>query len=666
MQRIALTIALLIVSTPQGICADPIDTILNRAERYLRDVSQATDVRPFMRSLLASGQWPDIDYQDEDPAGWDVTAHLQRVRNMALAWTDRASPLYRNPELKRANDQALAHWLEARYQNRNWWHNQIGVPRAMKDILLLLRNDLRPDQFKSAMEILAQHRVRGIGANLIWTADLGLHYGALSGDEAMIRKCSDLISHEIKVSTDEGIQPDYSYHQHSKRLQMYHYGGAFLHENIKLAWELHGTPWAFPPEKTDILINFILEGWQWMARGIHTVPGTLDRSVSRNGTLRGADLRSLFPYVMELKPDLKPVLASIARRQDGSGEHLRGFKHYPYSDFSVYHHPSFSFFVKTISTRTLFSESINNENLKGALLNSGDTYFIRDGNEYFDLMPVWNWQYLPGITTFPNARTQRQEFTGGVSSGSGGLTVMHHVASDGDDTLSVKKVWAAKGEVVICLMADLRTQTDSVYTVLDQCRWRGDVLVNGSTTPLAGGKHSLRKARAISHSGFVYMPLENAAVEVDLTTNTGSWSEINASGSDEILSEKVFMPVIRHTDARSVAYAVVSAPPAHAKSLMKKQPWRILRNDGVCQAVSFDDGTVMFAFSSPGTVEISRRRTVSVDRPCALIVTNEKLYASDPSHRGGMLNVRVGHQHIPIGLPADGTTTSADVRPGDK
>jgi hypothetical protein len=81
------------------------------------------------------------------------------------------SSLYQDASVKTAIDGALGHWLEKRYQNPNWWHNAIGIPRLMQDIIVLLRRDLTREQFEQAMEVLGQHKVRGTGANLVWSAD---------------------------------------------------------------------------------------------------------------------------------------------------------------------------------------------------------------------------------------------------------------------------------------------------------------------------------------------------------------------------------------------------------------------------------------------------------------------------------------------------------------
>ena len=646
---------------------NPVDTILNRAERFLRNMSlkdnDGEDVNKIVSSLQGNQQWSDIDYTHKDPSGWKVTTHLQRLRRMALTWTDPASSLYKDASLRNAIDAALGHWLEKRYQNPNWWHNAIGIPRLMQDIIVLLRHDLSPEQFKQAMEVLGQHKVGGTGANLVWSADLGLHYGALSGDVSMIKKCSDLISHEIRVTTKEGIQPDYSYHQHGPRLQTYHYGGAFLRENVKLAWELRGTPWAFSEEKTDILVNFVLEGWQWMSREIYTVPGTIDRAVSRKDALASADLRRVIPYLVQLKPEKSRALAALNARQEGSGTSLEGFKHYPYSDFSAYHHPGFSFFLKTISVRTRFSESINCENLKGRLLNSGDGYFVRDGLEYYNLMPVWNWEYLPGVTAFPQGVTKQENFTGGVSAGESGFTVMQLRAEHDAKRLGVKKFWASHGDVVVCLMADFQRQEVNVYTALDQCRWRTDVLLNDPANIIKEGVHHLKDVQWIHHGGFAYIPISSEDIELHLTSATGTWSSINQSGSDEIVTEKVFMPVLRHApSSTSAGYFVASCKrPEEAGKLQANPPFKIIQNDEACQSVRFRDGTWMTAFFASGVVAANKKQTLSADRPCLVVLSKGKLFASDPTHNGGDVSIRMAKKVVTLALPADGSTVAVEL-----
>jgi chondroitin AC lyase len=116
----------------------------------------------------------------------------------------------------------------------------------MRDIMILLGDRLQGDRRTGALSILNQfgRTKAGGGANTIWEAELGLDYGALTQDSTLMSQQSKLIAGEIHISTGEGIQSDYSFHQHGARLQQFHYGGAFLADTSCLGWKLHGTPWA--------------------------------------------------------------------------------------------------------------------------------------------------------------------------------------------------------------------------------------------------------------------------------------------------------------------------------------------------------------------------------------------------------------------------------------
>lgn len=641
------------------------DTLLNRHRTFLFHTLADTMALPCARSLNAQHQWPDINYHDIQPSRWKVAGHLEKVRAMACAWANPASPYYHRKELWNAIGPGLDHWLEKRYRSANWWHNEIGVPQYMRDIIVLLRNDLPPRQLQGAMEVLAQHRVKGVGANLIWSADLGLYYGALSGDTALMLDCSRRIGREIKISEGEGMQPDLSFHQHNARLQMYQYGAAFLQVSTRLAWELRGTPWSLEEAGTALLADLVLEGWQWMARGINTVPGTLDRSVSRPNALHSADIRSYLPYLGELFPARAAAFQALGERQSGKGRPLTGFRYYPRSDFAVYHSPAFSFFVKTISTRTLPTESINNENLKGRLLNSGNAYLVRDGEEYFNLMPVWDWQRLPGTTAFEGAgKANRQAFTGSAGNDSTGFSVMDLRLENGagQQSLAAHKIWACHGNRVVCLIAGIQASDNpgDIYTALDQCRWRTPVTVSdaGGRHSLKAGLHSLRQVQWLHHAGFAYILLAPSAVSVKLDTVTGSWASINASVVQPLVTDKVFLPLLQHP-AGQTATGYVLAPcagPEEAAALAARPDWRVLRNDTACQALSFSDGAVMAAFFAPALLETGPGKRLEAERPCLMLISRGKLYVSDPAQQGGVLKGSWNGRPFTVEMPANGTT----------
>lgn len=642
------------------------DTILSRYEQYMFSTLKVRDdLNNIASSLNGDGQWRDINYKDLERGNWQPLNHIKRARDMAFAYTFPASKFYHDAELLKKINLAVDNWVRNRYVCPNWWHNEIGVPQVARDMAILLRHTFNNQQMANVLSILAQYKIRddATGANLVWDADLGLHYGSLTKNSDLVQKCRDLINQEIKITTGDGVQPDYSFHQHGSRLQMYQYGGAFLLENVRLAWELRGTSLAFSNDKINLLTDFVLKGWQWMTRGINTVPGTMDRSASRKDAMHSSDIRELIPYLIDLIPERKSELTTIADHQNGEGA-LTGFRYFPYSDFAAYQQKDFSFFLKTISTRTLATESINSENLKGHLLNSGDAYFIRDGREYFNLMPVWNWEYLPGITSFKGAdKIERRPFAGSVINGEAGFTSMDYVleSKDGNRSISAKKSWFCYDGKVVCLIADLKGRgVDSAYTVMDQCRWIDKVIANRTNQILDEDDHSFKNLKWVYHRNFVYAPLAHPAGEIQLHSVIAKWSDINASESNEPVHEKVFMPVLLHNDMakeNSFAYLVTySKTAAAAKGIAKRPGCKIIRNDSLCQAIMFKDGTKMIAFFEPGSVKIKKDH-LSVDKACLVLIRNNKMYVSDPQQNNSSVVVQLNNKKFDVQLPAKGFST---------
>ncbi len=638
------------------------DTIISRYRQYFLRSASLPAVDEYVArcgfKLTANNQWPDINYADTSPSFWPTRDHLGRVKEFALAWVSQGSKYYHDTLVWQTLSKALDNWLEKRYQNSNWWVNEIGVPQDMRDVLSLIAHDLSPAQRQGALEVLNQHKVRGVGANLIWSADLAIHYGALTGNEDLIRRNRDLIGKEIKVTKEDGIQPDASYHQHGARLQIYHYGLSYLETNVRIAWEMHGTPWSFPADKIAILTDFIVNGWQWMSRGINIVPGTIDRAASRPDQLHNADIRYLIPYLSELSPENKAVFDAIAARQNGGGQALTGFRYYPQSDFAVYQQKDFAYFLKTVSTRTLNSESINTENLKGRLLNNGDGYLIAKGNEYFNLLPFWDWNFLPGQTNYNHSADSivRTPFAGSVTDQQSGMTAMVYKTN----RLSARKMWACYNNKVVCLISGLRDEgsADSVFTALDQSRWQTPVWVSNYDSVFTNpGSFLLKKVKWLQHSSFGFIFLRPSTVNLRLGMVSGSWSTINQSAPATMLQEKVFLPRLYHeAGTTSSGYVLVpSTDPHMLEAIAQKPDWQVVSNDSLSQCVRFAGGTVMAVFYSAGAVNAGGV-SLKADRPCLLQMKTGSFYLSDPMQEGGKVVIHIGSRKYSVQLPPDGST----------
>jgi chondroitin AC lyase len=308
-------------------------------------------------------------------------------------------------------------------------------------------------------------------------------------------------------------------------------------------------------------------------------------------------------------------------------------------------------------------------------MNSGDAYIIRDGQEYFNLMPVWDWDKLPGITSFDGAeKVVRHPFTGGVTDSVSGLSVMDYELKDSAGRwLRAKKYWACHDGMVVCLVGDLRIEgAGGAFTVLDQCRWRGDIMVDGRMAGAGDDKFS--SARWIWHSGVGYIFIKPQALEIHAGEVTGNWRGINLSLADSAVTERIFMPVIKHPAGEgpfSSGYVLTACPRAEeVRDLVKKPSWKILRNDSSCQAVQFRDGVIMCAFWREGVLDLAARssvllgyrraagsvRNITVDAPCLILLSGDRLYISNPAHLAAPVTVSIDGKSHRIRLPGDGTT----------
>ena len=81
-----------------------------------------------------------------------------------------------------------------------------------------------------------------------------------------------------------------------------------------------------------------------------------------------------------------------------------------------------------------------------------------------------------------------------------------------------------------------------------------------------------------------------------------------------------------------------------------------MRNDANVQAVQWNDGSVMVAFYKADNFD-AKGAHWKVDRPCLLMWSAGELRASDPTQKGGEVNVWGAGKTVKIALPADGTTS---------
>jgi len=648
------------------------------------------EIGNWIDQLDSGGGWPDIDYKDTARAGWKPYQHLQRMKAIAGAVLRQDSKYYNNNDVRSNAIRALAFWTVHRPKSLNWWYNRIGTPRLVRDTIVLLGEHLDIELRDKSIDVLNQNRQGGTGANLLWTAETALHLGCLTNNSEQVKKAADAIWHEILVGQNEGIQEDWSFFQHGVRLQTFSYGKFFLEIAVNTAWQLQGTQWEMPDEKKIIISNYMLEGMQWMSRGIHTVPSTMDRQFSRPNRLSYSDIRPQLKLWMDVDKNHDRPIQKFLDRQNNNANPINGFRHFLKADLTTYHRPEGSIFLKTISNRTKATETTNQENLKGRrFLHSGDHYLLNDGTELEGIQPTLDWSRMPGITVADPKTTQaRRPFTGGLGDGDSGLVAMDYArlrdTSDpkkdiGSRTeFEVRKSWFFHGDKMICLLSGWKTGkelTHDLTTSIQQRLLDGDVIYadkSGNINKLPVGKIIIGKIQWAIHDGVGYFLLGNENCQLFAGPATGTWAAINDGFRDRTdpVTKSVFRMYLNHgSRPEPTGYAVVlGADVKKMVALQKSQDWRVELNSRRCQAISFSNH-VMAAFFESGEFTMVRaaggRRLptkLQTDSPCLLTMSENKALVNCPDQLGRKIRVGIDLDSREIEIPTGGLPVSIDIK----
>ena len=637
----------------------------------------ARTVKEYIARLRDDGTWPDVDYASQRRGGWTTARHLGRVHDLARAYAKPGHPMAGSAEVAGAVRRALEHWVEKNYTNPNWWWMRIGMPRDVAPTLLLMGDALPADLVARARKrILDRSRMGMTGQNKVWCAGIAFLKGLLAEDRGQMRQARDAIFEELRVTTAEGVQPDFSFHQHGPQQQWGNYGLSFAGDAIQWATMCRGTSLALEPQRLAVLRRYVLEGLAWVVwNGRMDVSGC-GRQIFRGA--QGSKGRAVLRCLEDLAR-LDPSAADACKRalaadSEGSPNTLVGHKHFWRSDIAIHREPDWYASVKMASTRVTGAETCNSENMSGLHLGDGVLYVLRRGDEYADLFPVWNWRRLPGTTCrqgdeslVPSSKRcrGRSDFVGGVGDGRRGMAAMEYLRGG----LRARKTWCFLDGAVVCLGAGITCDEDvPVVTSVNQCALRGPVAVSAR-----GGRRVIKKGREtidgpawVHHDGVGYLlgGGQRAALQAD--TQTGDWHRVHHRYSEKQVTRDVFRLSIDHgTKPKDAAYAYTVLPGIAEKGMAeaaKAPPAEIISRTPAVQAVAAEGGRVVLAaFFEASRLAWDDGGALAVDSPCLVLLdassAKPHLYVADPTHKRKAVAVTWS-------LPA-GTAASAAKRAGE-
>lgn len=613
------------------------------------DIRYNADAAGYLRLQSADGSWADINYKDQTRGSWKPSWHLYRILVL-----NRAYFKTRNAAYLAASHKALHFWIRNDFHCENWWHNNINVPFAYSSAILQL-GDKADEQEISYLNKVVAPRIpvnAATGQNLIWQLDNEARLALIQGDYKAFAKAIDGMQRVITVSTKEGIQPDYSFHQHGPMMQVGNYGLSFVNSLLFWMSVTAHTPMAFAHDKQKIMFDYCTEGLRWFVYHKAMDISAIGRQLRINtGLKRGENIHELLELIKSFDDSLGCKLSLDGFADKGlTACKMAANKSFWRSDYMVQlkkghymmsvkmHGP----FVSRLEVNT------NAENLKGAFINDGLALVQSSGKEYNNITPIWNWAMLPGITgdttISPNSKmaltsVNTGNFVGQVSNGIAGAIAMDY------ERLNIKahKSYFMVNDMLVALGAGISApDKKNLITTVDQSFHAG---------PIVSGNGWLWRD---NHAYF--FPGKDQQIKTRTAYRRSGWTGINGNDTqnDPPISGQVTTTYIQHNQNDSYVYII--KPDISLKQIKAKpQPEvKMLVNTPKAQAIS--TATVVIAvFYEPGAL-ITGDASISTDKPCMLICDKRKgkisgIWVSNPSRKKTSIELNIDGVKRVIDIP---------------
>lgn len=675
-------------------------SVLPAGDAAIADVNAAAAKNA--AALSADGSWVDINYNNAERSVWANGDHLNRLLVMAKAARVARNAGHPDETLEAKALLALKWWTDHDYRNPNWWWNEIGVPELTGEIASLLGTQLPDDQRAKVIVIMKRSDwQKWTGANLTWGVGIEIVRGCLENDPAPVDEGYKRMYEEIKIMSqpEEGVEQDYSFHQHRVQLYSGGYGLDFANDVGRFVSFSWGTRFQIPADRMELFSAYLLDGEQWMIRGNIFDYAAVGREITRANKVVVPRDKTAGPVTpvgpayslgnvmamlaAEPTPQQRELAAFAARLKGEAGaKEFTGNKQFWCSDFMTQRRAGYYTSVKMLSSRMLNSELVNSEGKKSVHMSDGANYLYLTGDEYRNIFPVWDWTKIPGTTAIQGTLDTGEKnaigargtttFDGGVSDGIYGLAAMDLARGN----LVAKKAWFFFDSSYVALGAGITLSNDAgheVATDVNQPLLSGNVLTSEAKAPVKGTVRYAVEHRVWvyhDHVGYIFAP--NTKINLSAGPQTGAWSDIG-TGSSEPVTEQVFNLWIDHGAApRDASYEYTVAPgatAAEAAQMAAHPDVEVLVNTASTQAVyNRTLKLAEIAFRQAGALETPLGK-VEADHSCLLLVrqtnTGWKVTAANPENQPLALHVTVKGKQAAIELPGGnyaGSSVSVDVK----
>lgn len=653
-------------------------------ERVVREILKEEVSKKQIQNLLDNVQgdsiWTSINYVDVSRTGFQHIHHIDNLKKLSLAYSQKNSGFYKDEQVLNVIVKGLEFWCDHDFICENWWFNQLGVPRELSSILLLMDGWIHDDLKSELIIIIDRANLNAPGArpggDRIKIGGIAAKKELIVGDVNKFREIMNVINNEIKFTTlERGIQHDYSFHHRTDRVNTtYSYGTGYADAFAEWAYYVNGTSFAFKKEQIEMLVDYYLDGiCKQNVYGIYNnEKGVFNRGITRIEKFRPVGTST--PHrLLGATTYRANELNEIIKLRRGDVKPKASFAwFYWQTEHFVCQRPNFYTSVRMFSLRNSNMEQpYNSEGLKNHHRADGSNFHVVRGDEYTNIWPVYDWQKIPGTTVAQKEKlpSENEIQKRGLTSFVGAVTDGKYAAVGYDfisphDEIKARKSWFFFDDEYVCLGAGIESYSrNDVVTTMNQCLLKGSVsaFADNKNINVDKGVHVFENMNWIHHDGFAYIFPTGATVHCSNQLESGYWTDINKQSNmpTSKVEKEVFKLWINHGDKPqgrrggfthdsqleyNVGYQYVVVPCLLPDSAALHPNLRILANTKKVQAVIHDNlNIVQTIFYGADTLVINDLTAIVADEPMAIMLHFYddqliKITASDPSRKFSRLH----------------------------
>lgn len=622
-----------------------------------------------------------------------ITSNYNKILNMALGYSVEGSEIYKDKKLLDDIIYALDYMHENYYDSKtlhsypkrdNWWDWQIGSAQAIVNILLLIEEDISKEQLDRYLEPVNKYVPLPslTMANRVDLAYVTIAAGALQKDYQRLALSRDALNEcAILVEQGDGFYSDGSFVQHDIIAYTGSYGPIMLEALSKLILACSDTCFRFSDEFIDHQYSWAIDSFTplmyhgaffGLVRGRSICRTSTDVSLGLTAVRGMLRMTKYIPdqqkadyiasiikeynqyngkyYQSSLSPFdlgiLDEIIAndSITARQDYTFAKVFSRMDRPIAQLKKY-----AVGISLSSSRIAKYEAINEENGDGWYTGDGMLYVYTGVNDYNP--EFWhnvNLYRLPGttVTTVPrvdkniSAKTtlSKYDFVGGAALENTMVAAMQFESAtdqmDITSDLNGKKAWFVFDDEIVCLGAGISCSDNyNTETVIENRRLSQDQIFTADGVLVEGGEGTLKNSKYLFVEGFgcVYLP-QDCDINYNRTGGDVDFLELYIDHGKNFENEG-YAYVLLPTASDSDGAGYVSEPGIEI----------LCNNDKVMAVRDKSSGMTGYVFFESGSFN-----GVTVDKPCTVIVSDDKVAAADPTQKLTSLQITVDGKEYSI------------------